>query len=166
MPFNSNPFKASEPCKCTLSTKAATNGDPQEEQKQQKLDNSQKKLMAPTKKQTTTTSNKVSSSKAAPAKVTIAVKATATAKKWQVAPAKPTPWHPSVEIEDIDDNSDHPKSNPPCNPRHILEATDGSDDEVAVDENPPELIGLDDNDNDDPMDVEAPEESAKAQLST
>src|ERR1700684_1926005 len=118
MPTNSDSFEASEPRKRTLSTKAATNGDPQAERKRQKLDNSQKKLMAPTKKQTTMTSNKGSSSKETPDKVTpITAKATATATKRQVAPAKPAPRHPSVDIEDIYDNSDHPKSNPPRNPR-------------------------------------------------
>jgi hypothetical protein len=166
MANNSDSSGVPEPRKHTLSTKAATNGDPQAERKRQKkLDNSQKKKSTLTEKQTTTTSDKASSSKSAPAKATtIAAKATATATKRQ--PAKPAPRRPSVECEDVYDESDHPKSNPPRNPRHILEAADGSDDEAP--ENPaPEVIVVDDHDEpiDVLMNVEAPEESAEAELS-
>ena len=154
MPTNPDSSGVPEPRKRTLSTKAATNGDPHAGKKRQKiLDNSQKNKSIPTKKQATATSNKASSSNSAPAKATtIAAKPTATATKRQVAPAKPAPRRPSVECEEVYDESDHPKSDPPRNPRHLLEAADGSDDEV--------------DDNHEPMNVEAPEESAEAELST
>ena len=41
----------------------------------------------------------------------------------------PQPWCPSIEIEEIEDASDLCTSVPPCNPWHILEAADGSDDD-------------------------------------
>ena len=66
------------------------------------------------------------SSKAPPAKAA-AIAAKATATKQQVA--KPAPQHPSVEIEDVNDEADCQKLNTPRNPRHILELSDGSDDE-------------------------------------
>ena len=154
MPTNPDSSGVPEPRKHTLSTKAATNGDPQAGKKRQKIsDNSQRNKLIPTKKKTTATSNKASSLNSASAKATtIAAKPTATATKRQVAPAKPAPQRPSVECEEVYDESDHPKSDPPHNPRHLLEAADGSDDEV--------------DDNNEPVNVEAPEESAEAELST
>ena len=87
----------------------------------------------------------------------------------KTAPAKATtiklaPQCSSVEIEDIQDKSDHPKLNPPCNPRHILEATDGSNDEE--DTNPaPALIDVnDDNDNDNDNEPTEPEKDVEAKL--
>ena len=159
MPTNPDSSGVPGPRKRTLSTKAATNGDPLAENKRQKiLDNSQKKTLIPTEKRTTT----ASSSKSAPAKATtIPAKPTAIATKRQVAP-KPAPQRPSVECEDVYDEADHPKSNPPRNPRHIMEAVDGGDNEVAKDP-APEVIAVDDND--EPTNVEAPEESADAELS-
>ena len=47
-----------------------------------------------------------------------------------MAPVKPASQCPSVKIEDTDEESDQLKLNPPRNLRCILEATDGSDDEV------------------------------------
>jgi len=84
-------------------------------------------------------------------------------------PAKLAPRRPSVEVEEVYDEADHHTSVPPRNPRHILEATDGSDDDMEGLEDPaPELININ-NDDDDDEDVEvleAPEESAEAELST
>ena len=78
-----------------------------------------------------------------------------------MAPVKPALRCPSVEIEDTDEESDQLKSNPPRNLRHILEATDGSDDEV--DEGPmPNLVEVED---DEEKEAEAVEESAEAELS-
>jgi len=41
----------------------------------------------------------------------------------------PATRSPSVEIEEIDDPTDRPKSNPPRDPTRILESADGSDDD-------------------------------------
>jgi len=58
-------------------------------------------------------------------------------------PTKPTTTNkktatrsPSVEIEEIDDPADRPKSNPPRDPARILERADGSDDH---DDNEPRI---------------------------
>ena len=81
--------------------------------------------------------------------------------------AKLAPRCPSVEIEDVNDEADHQKLNTPCNPRHILELSDGSDDEDPA----PEVTVVNDSDNDNcdddncDNDDEAPEESAEAELS-
>ena len=51
---------------------------------------------------------------------------------------------PSVEIEDVPDEDDHPQSFPPRNPRYILESVDSSDNE---DETQPSLtrnVNMDD----------------------
>ena len=61
----------------------------------------------------------------------------------------------SVEVEEVDDDSNHQTSIPPRNPQHILEAADGSDDNEDQ---------TDDDDEDKPE--EAPQESAEAELST
>ena len=85
MPSNPDSSEPSKPPKCTLSTKAATNGDPQVEHKWLKLNNSQTKLstlMTLTKKQMAL------SSKAPPAKAA-AIAAKATAMKQQVAKLAP-----------------------------------------------------------------------------
>ena len=52
--------------------------------------------------------------------------------KKKVAPEKPVPAkrRPSVEMEEVPDNSERFQSEVPHNPRNILEAADGSDDEV------------------------------------
>lgn len=169
MPPNLDSSGASGRHKHTLLSKAATNGDSQVEWNLKKLDDSWKKLTPPAEKLTAMTSNKGSSSKvAAPAKATtIAMKAPAKFTEQLVAPVKPAPQHPSVKIEEVQDESDHSKLNPPCNPRHILEATDGSDDEdyeVTVDRDSAlESIVADDENE---LTNEAPEESAEAQLST
>jgi hypothetical protein len=69
--------------------------------------------------------------------------------------AKPTPrqQRPLIEIED---ELDHRTSVPPRNPRHILEAADGSDD--IINEDP---ASASENER-----VETPEESKKAELGT
>jgi hypothetical protein len=64
-----------------------------------------------------------------------------------------TKRRPSIEIEEVfDDESDHHTSVPPRNPQHILEASDGSDDDM-------EDLASDEN-----KEGEAPEESDEAEL--
>jgi len=60
---------------------------------------------------------------------TTAAKSTAKAKLVKpTAPLKKsTIRSSSVEVEEIDDPADQPKSNPPCNPAHILERADSTD---------------------------------------
>jgi len=48
---------------------------------------------------------------------------------WSAKPA-PRPQHPSVEIEEVEDESADRTSVTPHNPQHVLEATNGSDDDV------------------------------------
>jgi hypothetical protein len=94
--------EASGPCKHKLLTKVTTNGNPEVEQKRKKLE---------TKYESSTYPKTKTMTKAA---------------------TKPTPQQqrPSVEIVEIEDEADYRASVPPCNPQHILEATDGSDDDV------------------------------------
>ena len=106
--------ETSGPRKHKLSTKVTTNGNPKVEQKRKKLEaKKQSTKPAPTQKQSSTQ---------APAKTKTTTKAAAKPAPWQ--------WHPSIEIEEIEDKSDYPTSVPPHNPQHVLEATDGSDDDV------------------------------------
>jgi hypothetical protein len=104
--------EASGPCKHKLLTKVTTNGDPKVEQK---------KLEA--KKQST---------KAAPTQKHSSTGPPAKTKTITKAATKPTPQqrHPSVKIEEIEYEADYRASVPPCNPQHILEAANGSDDDV------------------------------------
>ena len=106
--------EASGPHKHKLSTKVTTNGDPEVEQKRKKLE---------VKKQST---------KAAPTQKHSSTGPPAKKKTMTKAATKPTPqqWHPSVEIEEIEDEVDYCASVPPRNPQHILEAADRSDDDV------------------------------------
>jgi hypothetical protein len=174
MATNSTFTEVSGPHKRKLSIKVITNGDPQEAWKKQKSGTTVKKgvtaalsmvkkgvAAALTKKKPTPSKMATGSSKAA-------------------APNQPSAKipencirkHAPVEIEDIADDSDAIPSNPPKNPTHVLEAADGSDDD---DSDPaPELIEVDDEDkdeedaedNEDETNLEAPEESAEAELST
>jgi len=106
--------EASGPRKRKLSTKVTTNGDPEVERKKKKLEaKKQSTKPAPTQKHSSTQ---------APAKTKTTTKA--------VAKPAPRPRHPSVEIEEVEDESDYRTSVPPRNPQHILEAADGSDDDV------------------------------------
>ena len=106
--------EASGPRKRKLSTKVTTNGDPEVERKRKKLEAKKHSTKpAPTKKHSSTQ---------APAKTKTTTKAAA-------KPA-PRPRRPSVEIEEVEDESDYHTSVPPRNPQHILEAADGSDDDV------------------------------------
>ena len=103
--------EASGPCKRKLSTKVTTNGDPEVERKRKKLEAKKQSMKpAPTQKHSSTQ---------APAKTKTTTKA--------VTKPAPRPQHPSVEIED---ESDYRTSVPPHNQQHILEAADGSDDDV------------------------------------
>ena len=68
----------------------------------------------------------------------------------QLAPAKLAPQCPSIKIEEVYDKNDHHTSVPPRNPRHILEVSDGSDDDTE----------------EDMKKIDEPEESNKAELST
>ena len=106
--------EASGPRKCKLSTKVTTNGDPEVERKRKKLE---------AKKQST---------KAAPTQKHSSTQAPAKTKTTTKAAAKPAPQQrrPSIEIEEIEDEADYHTSVPPRNPQHILEAADGSDDDV------------------------------------
>jgi hypothetical protein len=102
------------PHKCKLSTKVTTNGDPEVEQKRKKLEAKKQSMKAaPTQKHSST---------GPPAKTKTMTKAA----------AKPTPQQqcPSVEIKEIEDKVNYCASVPPRNPQHILEAADGSDDDV------------------------------------
>ena len=102
------------PRKRKLSTKATTNGNPEVERKKKKLEAKKQSMKpAPTPK---------NSSTQPPAKTKTMTKAT----------TKPAPqqWHPSIDIEEIWDESDYWTSVPPCNWQHILEAADRSDDDV------------------------------------
>ena len=106
--------EASGPHKCKLSTKVTTNGDPEVEWKRKKLEAKKQSMKpAPTQKQSLTQ---------APAKMKTTTKAVTKPAPWQ--------WHPSIEIEEIEDKSDYCTSVPPHNPQHILEAADRSDDDV------------------------------------
>jgi hypothetical protein len=116
--------------KRTLSTKAATNGDPNAERKRQKLEAAQKKGMKTTtltkKKPTTTASKKTPSARKA---------------------AKTAP-HSSVDIDPTsDDDSD----------MHVDAAAAAPDSDI---------IDVDDVDEDSVEVLEAPEESAEAQMRT
>jgi hypothetical protein len=144
MPSTPNPPEVVGPRKRKLSTKAAANGDFEVEQKRKKLESVRKKnaRMAPTKKNPSAT--------APPKKTTTTAKQVST----KTAAPKTVRRYPSAEVEDVDDDSDHHISVPPRNPRHILEATDGSDDDIEEDEEEPEES------------AEEPEESAEAELST
>ena len=84
-----------------------------------------------------------------------------TSSKSLLAPSK---RKPSVEIEDMPKEDNWIRAEVPCNPRNILEAADGSDD----DENNPLLAAIDINSTLDEEDiveiVDDPEEKAKAEL--
>jgi hypothetical protein len=155
MPTTPESSGAHGPRKRTLSTKAATNGDPIAEKKRKKSEEVQRKgaTTALTQKKLTTTTKKN--------------KIAATKKAASSSSAKQAPRRPSIEIEEVYDEADHHTSVPPRNPRHILEAADGSDDDmddIMDDEPAPELITIDDDDEDIEVVHEAPEESAEAEL--
>jgi hypothetical protein len=71
-------------------------------------------------------------------------------------------------VEDVDDpdDADERTSNPPQNPNHILEAVDGSDNLNGSDPGPPEVISVNDSDeeSDDETNLEAAEESDETEL--
>jgi hypothetical protein len=130
------------PRKRTLSMKAATNGDPNAERKRQKVEATQKKeKTARTKKKPTTT---------APNKITTTKKAAAV--------AKTAPPRSSVDIEEVNNKADTVTSN-------------GGDDDsdMYTDPNPDSeipVITIDDDEDIMVPQVEEPEESAEAELST
>jgi len=100
--------EASGPRKRKLSTKVTTNGDPEVERKRKRLEaKEQSTKLAPTQK----------------------LPSTQVPAKPATKPA-PRPQHPSVEIEEVEDESADHTSVAPRNPQHVLEATDGSDDDV------------------------------------
>jgi len=109
--------EASGPRKRKLSTKVTTNGDPEVERKKKKLEGKKQDIKsAPTKKNSSTRAPVNPTMKPAP----------------KPAPA-PQPRRPSVEVEEIEDEADCRTSVPPRNPRHILEAADGSDNDNKED---------------------------------
>lgn len=137
------------PHKRKLSTKATTNADPQVDfRKRKKLGAAVKKsVTAPTKKRTSATITKTAS-KAAPVPKRASAKA---------VPAKRVQKQTrTVGIEEVSDDSDSHISIPPRNPKHILEATDGSDDN---DDNS-------DEEEDDNTNLEAPKESPEVEMGT
>ena len=69
----------------------------------------------------------------------------------------PARRQPSVEMEDMPDDSERFWSEVPCNPRNILEAANGSDDEVSS-------VATTDSE-DEPEIVEKVEENDDAELS-
>ena len=96
-PMPTDSPEASGPHKCKLSTKATTNGDPEVEQKKKKLEaKKQSTKPAPTKKHSSTR---------APVNTT-------TKPATKPAPA-PQSQRPSVEVEEIEDESDRHTSVPP-----------------------------------------------------
>ena len=76
----------------------------------------------------------------------------------------PSKRKPSVEIEDVPEEDNQIGAEVPHNPRNILEAADGSDD----DENNPPLVAMDINSTLDEEDiveiVDEPKENAEAEL--
>ena len=106
--------EASGPHKHKLLTKVTTNGNPEVEWKKKKLEaKKQSTKLAPTKKQSSTW-----------APVNTTTKPTAKTVPW------PWPWCPPIKIEEIEDELDCHTSVPLRNPQNILEATNGSDDDV------------------------------------
>ena len=82
--------EASGPRKCKLSTKVTTNGDPEVERKKKQLEAKKQSMKsAPTKKRSSTQAPVNPTTKPAP----------------KPAPA-PQPRHPSVEVEEIEDEAD------------------------------------------------------------
>lgn len=65
---------------------------------------------------------------------------------------------PSVEIQEVDDDTNTIQHESPKNPSHIIEAADGSDDEELNESPAPDLTDVDDEDEDDH------EESAEDEL--
>jgi len=63
----------------------------------------------------------------------------------------------SASIEDMLDEQDHPRSNPPRNPMHILESVDG-DDENEDNDPPPPAIDVDDDEDKDKDDGDGVED--------
>jgi hypothetical protein len=140
-----NPESSQAPRKRTLSTKAATNGDPNAERKRKKLEHEQKKTAkaAVTRKQKPTT--------VAPKKKTAAGRAaTATKKATQ---------HSSVDVEDVDNNASHQTNTQATN----LNGEESDDSDVDMYCGPAaDPINVDDEETEN---LEAPEESAEAELS-
>src|SRR5271155_449472 len=169
MPQAPNSPEVSGPRQRKLSEKANTNGDPIVERKKNKLASTQKMDAAPPTKKIIQSSAKTTASAKTPlAKTATATKTMAPAKKTttfarvapivgQAGPSKQR-QRPAVEIEEVDDESDSNTSSvPPCNPRHVLEATDGSDDDI---EGPEAIV----TDVDEGIEEE-PEEDDEAELS-
>jgi hypothetical protein len=146
-----------------LSNKASTNGDPLEAQKQNKTLSAVKKgvTAALTKKKKTAA---VSSSKTAT--ITSKVAAAAPNRASEKVAGKGTQKCATVEDVDDADDADERTSNPPQNPNHILEAVDGSDNLNGSDPGPPEVISVNNSDeeSDDETNLEAAEESRVAKV--
>lgn len=141
----------SGPRKRKPSTKASTNGDPQEARKRQKSGNT-------TNKSVTTALTKKKKDAPRPSKT-----ATVTSKATSILARKSTQKRPIVES---DDDSDDP-NNSPQTPNRVLEAqaADGSDSDDSLDP-AQELILVDEDDNEEKVEtyLEEPEESAEAEL--
>ena len=113
---------------------------------------------APSKKKSSTSAR-------APVKTKATTKVTPGVMK-KVASTKSAPRRPSVNVEKVEDELDCRASVPPRNPRHILEAADGSDDDMEEDTASKPIV-VDDNDDmaSDKGGIEEPEESDEAELS-
>ena len=150
----------SGPCKRKPSTKASTNGDPQEARKRQKSGTTTKNVV------TVLTQKKNVSSKSGSATGTS--KAAPVAPNWASAKAPGIQKHATIEHDDSNADLDLDKlasnrtnSEPPQNLNNVLEVAHGSDN--GLDESVINLIEDDDKNN---TDLEAPEESAEAELGT
>jgi hypothetical protein len=168
------------PRKRKLSEKATTNGDPNVERKQKRLAQVEKIDAALTIKTTQASAKTMAPAKPPTAKITAPAKKKASTKMTttsanlvpmvakQAGPtglSKPRPRRSSVEVEEVDDGSDCLSYVSPRNPRRILEAADGSDDNI---EGPLEPIVIDiDDEGPEETDVveEIPEEDDEAELS-
>lgn len=137
-----NPIQDRSPRKRTLSTKAATNGDPNAERKRKKLEGAQKKTAKTTltQKKPTTVVPKIKTTAGRAATVT-----------------KKAPQHSSIDVEDADKADRHTGTR----------ATDGSDetdDEMYCEPaSVAETIVIDDSETEENLEV--PEESDEAELS-
>lgn len=116
MPTVPDSSEVSGPYKRKLSAKVTMNGDPNVEQKWKKSEQTQRKG-------TTTAPTKKMPPMLAPA---------------NVAPTKSIPQCHSVEVEEVSNEEDQHTFVPPHNPRHILEHSNGSDDNVEEDPAPEE----------------------------
>jgi len=112
-----------------------------------------KKVSAPPAKKFKPHTESTTSKTAAPSKTFTANLATSA----KLVPTRSV----SVEIEDVIDKDDHPRSNPPNNPRHILELVDSNDED---NDPPPPAMDVDDDEEEEEEEEEESEEDDDAEL--